>query len=55
MEGMDNEEEYNELNNDYNLNENMGNMGMRNDIELSEQNLIQNNKTDDIEGLDDLY
>ena len=55
MEGMDNEEEYNELNNDYNLNENMGNMGMRNDIELNEQNLIQNNKTDDIEGLDDLY
>ena len=54
MEGMDNEEEYNELNNDYNLNENMGNMGMRNDIELSEQNLIQNNKIDDIEGLDDL-
>ncbi len=54
MEGMDTEEEYNELNNDYNLNENMGNMGMRNDIELSEQNLIQNNKIDDIEGLDDL-
>ena len=54
MEGMDNEEEYTEFNNDYNMNENKGNIEMRNDNEVSEQNLIQNNKIDDIEGLDDL-
>ena len=61
MEGIDNEEEYNELNNDYNMNmnmnenmENMGNIGIRNEDSLNEQNLMGNTKHDDIEGLDDL-
>ena len=59
MEGMDNEEEYNELNNDYNMNmnenmENMGNIGIRNEEGLNDENLIEDNKHDDIYGLDDL-
>ena len=59
MEGIDNEEEYNELNNDYNMNmnenmENMGNIGVRNEEGLNDENLIEDNKHDDIYGLDDL-